>query len=70
MKGTSTLKPTQPKTTDGMPTNNSIAGCKTLCAHFGPTSVRNKAAAILSGVLIRIAKSVTSSEPTMNVAAP
>jgi hypothetical protein len=25
-----------------MPTNSSTAGCKTLCAHFGPTSVRKR----------------------------
>ena len=68
-KGTTTCKPINPYTTEGIPTSNSIAGCKIL-APFGETSVIKTAAPMAKGVAIRADRIVTIKEPKIIGRAP
>ncbi|CAG5145802.1 Uncharacterised protein [Streptococcus pneumoniae] len=68
-KGTTTCKPINPYTTEGIPTRSSIAGCK-IFAPFGDTSVIKTAAPIAKGVAIRAERMVTIKEPKIIGRAP
>ncbi|MNI59833.1 hypothetical protein D3C73_1150140 [compost metagenome] len=69
-KGTITLSPTKPYTTDGIPDNSSITGCSSFLPQPGTISVINSAAQILNGLAISAASNVTRNEPAMNGRAP
>ena len=67
--GTTTCKPINPYTTEGIPTNNSMAGCKRR-APFGETSVIKTAAPMAKGVATKADKRVTMKEPKIIGKAP
>ena len=68
-KGTTTCKPINPYTTDGIPTKSSIAGWRIL-APLGDTSVIKTAAPIANGVAINADRMVTIKEPKIIGKAP
>jgi len=70
IKGTNTLRPIQPYTTDGMPTNNSMTGCNNLCPHAGAILTIKIADAMLIGALIKIPNIDTIKEPRIKANAP
>ncbi|MNP72080.1 hypothetical protein D3C76_1685550 [compost metagenome] len=69
-KGTITLRPIKPYTTDGIPDNNSMAGCNIFFPLPGTISVIKSAAHKLSGLAIKAASRVVVKEPVMNGNAP
>ncbi|MNE67589.1 hypothetical protein D3C80_1632050 [compost metagenome] len=69
-KGTMTLRPTKPYTTEGIPESSSITGCSSFFPQPGTISVMNSAAHILRGLAISAASSVTRNEPAMKGSAP
>jgi hypothetical protein len=64
--GTSTVIPSQPYTTDGIPTKTSIAGRVIERAHPGATSAMKSASPTDSGVAMTAATSITPSVPATN----
>ena len=70
MAGTTTLRPMNPYTTDGIPTKRSMTGWSIFAPHLVAISVINKAAPMAKGVAIIAAKKVTPKLPTIIGKAP
>ena len=70
MKGTRMVSPSQPYTTEGMPTKISMAGWKMRVPASGAISVMKIAAASENGTAIRRARPQVTREPKMYTAAP
>ena len=60
----------KPYTTEGIPTSNSITGCKIFCPCFGEISTIKTAAPIANGVATIADKNVTKKEPIIIGNAP
>src|SRR5436305_1787244 len=69
-KGTSTMRPKKPITTEGIPVKISISGCKKVTTLLGPRSVKKTAVPIASGVTIITANAVVTTEPRIRPPAP
>ena len=64
------LRPTRPKTTDGMPTSSSVSGWKTRVPNVGFTSTTKIALPSANGSAMRHESRVTLNEPAIMGSAP
>src|SRR5699024_7195726 len=66
IKGTKTAKPINPYTTEGIPTSNSITGCKILFPQLGAISTMKIAVPIPRGAATKADNKVTARDPKIN----